>query len=104
MRVSQLYQLVPEGRYIEYKTARDNVPDDLWETYSAFANTQGGKIILGVSEPKKGKYVITGVVNPEKRVEKFWQLVTNPQKVNKNLLREDDVVIMVNCKMKCIRK
>lgn len=89
-----MYQLVPEGRYIEYKTARDNIPDDLWETYSAFANTQGGKIILGVSEPKKGKYEITGVVNPEKRVERFWQLVTNPQKVNKNLLREDDVVII----------
>ncbi|HFI0514305.1 TPA: RNA-binding domain-containing protein [Streptococcus suis] len=89
-----MYQLVPESRYIEYKAARDNIPDDLWETYSAFANTQGGKIILGVSEPKKGRYDITGVVNPEKRIEKFWQLVTNPQKVNKNILREDDVKIL----------
>lgn len=89
-----MYQLVPESRYIEYKKAHNDIPDDLWESYSAFANTQGGKIILGVSEPKKGRYDITGVVNPEKRVERFWQLVTNPQKVSKNILREDDVKIL----------
>ncbi|MGG5350053.1 hypothetical protein IGK06_002475 [Enterococcus sp. AZ142] len=89
-----MFNLKPEGRFIEYKTARDNIPDDVWETYSAFANTQGGKIILGVSEPKKGRYEITGVVNPEKRVEKFLQLLTNPQKVSKNILREDDINII----------
>ncbi|EOT39115.1 RNA-binding domain-containing protein [Enterococcus columbae] len=86
--------LQPEGRYVEYKAAKNDLPNDLWETYSAFANTQGGKIILGISEVKKRKYEVTGVINPEKRIDKFWQLVTNPQKVSVNLLDEQDIQII----------
>ena len=35
---------------LECKKATNSVPNSLWDTYSAFANTYGGTILLGVYE------------------------------------------------------
>ena len=84
-------KLEKESKFLEYKTGKGKLPTSLWETYSAFANTSGGKIIIGISEPKHQKYEVTGVDNPELRIEEFWNTVTNPNKVSLNILEENDV-------------
>lgn len=39
-----------EDQHLEFKESAFDVPDDVWESYSAFANTEGGEIVLGVTE------------------------------------------------------
>jgi len=53
---------------LECKKAQSSVPNSVWETYSAFANTYGGLILLGVYEDTKEKdadkrFTMTGVDN-----------------------------------------
>ena len=53
-----------ESTDIEFKSAKGGFPGTLWETYSAFANTQGGVIILGVNE-KNGKFHIDSLTEDQ---------------------------------------
>ena len=75
----------------EVKAAKDNLPTSLWDTYSSFANTYGGVIILGVKERKDGSWYTTGLQNAAKQMKQFWDIINNRTKVSINLLREKDV-------------
>ncbi|MEG1848320.1 MAG: ATP-binding protein [Lachnospiraceae bacterium] len=83
----------------EVKKANGGLPNDMWETYSAYANTYGGVIILGVKELDDKYWKTTGlkVADKEKRLDDLWNLLHNPQKVNVNLLTEKDVEVYEVC-------
>lgn len=82
-----------EGTDVEYKGAKGGLPGDLWETYSAFANTEGGTIYLGITQ-RGGNLEIHGVEKADKLVGDFWNTVNNRSKVNVNLLGNRDVEVL----------
>ena len=62
MTKSEFNRLVADGEtvHLECKLAKNAIPDNFWETYSSFANTDGGTILLGVKE-ENHKFSIVGV-------------------------------------------
>ena len=81
-----------EGALVEAKKSSKGLPDNLWESYSAFANTNGGIILLGVSEVDK-KLVVSGVSDAQDKIKMLWNNLNNQQKVNLNILVERQVYI-----------
>lgn len=75
-----------ETASLECKSAKGGFPKSFWESYSAFANTDGGTIVLGVSEPRKGTFAVDGVARPDVLVKTLWDTVNNPDKVSANVL------------------
>ena len=97
MNMQELKSLIYQGEKVdvECKKAQGKVPDSVYETYSSFANTKGGTIVLGVLEDKtkvipEERFIIQGVDNHEKLREDFWNTI-NSQKVNANILVDDNV-------------
>lgn len=82
-----------ENNRIEAKKALGGLPRSIWETYSAFANTLGGIILLGVEEYKDKSLHTVDLPDPEKLVKEFWDLVNNPNKASVNVLSGKDVAI-----------
>lgn len=80
-----------EDNRLEVKSASGGLPQSLWETYSAMANTYGGVIICGVKERKDQSWYTTGLENIPKLKKEFWDLINNRKKVSVNLLKESDV-------------
>ncbi len=82
-----------ENNRIEAKKAIGGLPQSIWETYSAFANTLGGIILLGVEEhPDKSLHPVA-LPDPELLIEEFWDIVNNTNKVSANILSDNDVTI-----------
>lgn len=63
------------------------VPEDFWPTYSAFANTQGGLVVLGMRE-KQGHFSVEGIANVLKVRKELFDSLNNRQKVSVNLLTD----------------
>mgnify|MGYP002794157565 FL=1 len=89
---SQL-EMYRENNRIEAKRALGGLPRSIWETYSAFANTIGGVILLGVGERPDKALEIAGLPDPEKLIRDFWNGVNDPSKVSVNLLSDRDVFV-----------
>lgn len=96
--------IIGECVTLECKRAKFEVPKSVWETYSAFANTIGGMILLGIEENKKEpdrtkRFRIVGVDDAQKIVNDFWNTI-NSDKVNENILCGNDVdtVEMTACR------
>ena len=84
---------------LECKKAQNSIPNSLWDTYSAFANTYGGTILLGVVEhtdekDKSKRFEIVGVEDADKIRMDLWNIINSKEKVNVNLLRDEDVQVV----------
>ena len=89
--------LFGERLTLECKAAKNTLPKSVWETYSSFCNTVGGTVLLGVEEnqeePDRSKrFSFLGVNNPTKVIKEFWDTI-NSDKVNVNILRDEDVYV-----------
>lgn len=81
-----------ESQCVEFKEASFELPKDAWETYSAFANTEGGEIFLGISgDGKDQSFSITGVMDSQSIITAFWNKVRNPQEVSRDIMLKDGV-------------
>lgn len=82
-----------EGQKLELKSAQMGLPKSLWESMSAFANTNGGIVVLGVEERGRG-VSIEGLVNPSSLLRDFWNGHNNPQKIKPTVCSEQDVQVL----------
>lgn len=82
-----------ENNRIEAKKALGGLPHSIWETYSAFANTLGGIILLGAVEYKDKSLHTVDLPDPERLVKEFWELVNDPAKASVNILTSKHVRI-----------
>ena len=81
-----------ESSDLEFKSAKGGFPHSFWETYSSFANTDGGSIVFGVKE-KDGRFFVDGLTKEQaqKYEKNFFDAMHNKNCVNIALLKEDDV-------------
>ena len=82
-----------ENNRIEAKKALGGLPKSIWETYSAFANTLGGIILLGVIETEDKTFDSVNLPDPDRLIREFWEIINDPLKVSVNILSEKDVYI-----------
>ena len=82
-----------ESGEVEFKSARGGFPGSFWETYSSFANSNGGVVIFGVRE-KHDVFSVDplseATVNDFKK--KFSDLQHDREKISLPLLTDQDVV------------
>lgn len=80
---------------VECKAAESTVPKSAYESYSAFANTNGGYIFLGILENRKKKtfkerFEIQGIANADNQIKDLWNTF-NSNKVNVNILIDENI-------------
>ena len=82
-----------ENNRLEAKAAAVGLPKSLWTTYSAFANTNGGIILLGVTEDAQHQLHVEGVNDADALVIDFWNIINNQSKISINVLNDKDVIV-----------
>ena len=83
-----------ETSHMEFKHGKGGFPHkEFWPSYSSFANTDGGVIIIGIKE-KDGNFYPEGLSSDiADRYEKiFWDSINDPHQVSRKLMTNDDVV------------
>ncbi|MDO3409729.1 putative DNA binding domain-containing protein [Saccharibacillus sp. CPCC 101409] len=92
---------IGENQEIEFKGAGGGLPKNVWDTYSSFANTNGGVIILGIEE--KGDALTVVEIDVDQLLKNLWSTLNNSQKISRNILTEDDVQVLEYSQKKIIK-
>ena len=82
-----------ENNRLEAKKALGGLPESIWETYSAFANTLGGIILLGVEEHRDKSLHPIDIAYPEEMIDDLFEGLNNRKLVSTNILSKDDVTV-----------
>ncbi len=82
-----------ETVHFEAKLAKGGLPRSLWDTYSAFANTDGGTIALGVKERPDKTLDVVGVDDPDGLLKDFWNTINDRGKVSLNILSDRNISV-----------
>lgn len=79
----------------ECKLANGGLPESIWETYSSFANTNGGTILLGIRE-HRDSFTIEGLTDKQiiKYQKDFWSTLNDRNKISKNILLNHHVQVI----------
>lgn len=81
------------GKYewndVEFKQAQRGVPNDVYETVSAFSNTAGGYLVFGVKDTR-GNFDIVGVLEVEKVQNDFLSVLRSQNKLNRGINVKED--------------
>lgn len=93
----EIFEILAYGErlHLECKKAESVLPKSVWETYSSFANTDGGLILFGVeehlheSDPQK-RFTFVNIENTNQRIIDFWNTI-NSEKVSANILVDANV-------------
>ena len=75
-----------ENNRIEAKKALGGLPKSIWETYSAFANTYGGIILLGVEEWADKSLHTVNLSDPDRLIPELWAHANNLNQTSVNVL------------------
>ena len=82
-----------ENNRIEAKQALGGLPESIWETYSAFANADGGIILLGVEElPDKSLHALD-LLDPQWLIDDFLTILQDPKRVSANILNREAIQV-----------
>ncbi|NHM16823.1 hypothetical protein GMI69_09210 [Eggerthellaceae bacterium zg-887] len=71
-----------ENNRLEAKAVQGGLSKSIRETISAFANTEGGVIVLGAKERKDGTLEVVGVGDADKMLDDFWNTAHSPGKLS----------------------
>lgn len=92
MNKEKLLELIKKSEKIdiEYKLAKNKIPNSIFETICAFNNRQGGHIVLGIKDKTKE---VTGVDTEhiDKMLQDFTSLVNNPNNLFPTLYLTQEV-------------
>jgi ATP-dependent DNA helicase RecG len=93
--IDQLRRLGDDNYHYEIKKARGGFPESLHETVSAFANADGGTILLGVDE--KASFTAVGLKEPRSTRDRFITLcraMDPPVAAPVDLVEIDDATVL----------
>ncbi len=89
---TRVFSSLKEGLELELKESTNKVPTSFYETYSAFSNTKGGVIYLGVKEGNPN--FIQGIKNADEQRKNLFASLRNSGKISYSGIEDSDIEII----------